>query len=62
MLLQWISIHCKNKIKISKENTNASSIVSKVWAFCQMLRDDMDRAYGSLVCVMCYIDWTKVQP
>jgi|GEM_PF-5161742 len=23
-----------------KENTNASSIVSKVWAFCQTLRDD----------------------
>lgn len=29
---------------MSKENTNASRIVSKVWAFCQTLRDDMGRA------------------
>ena len=30
----------ENIIKMSKGNTNASSIVSKVWAFCQTLRDD----------------------
>jgi hypothetical protein len=31
----------KEKNKMSKENSaNTSSIVSKVWAFCQTLRDD----------------------
>jgi hypothetical protein len=31
---------CLKNIIMSKENTNASSIVSKVWAFCQTLGDD----------------------
>ncbi len=42
-----------------KENTNASSIVSKVWAFCQTLRDD-GVGYGDYLEQLTYLLFLKM--
>jgi type I restriction enzyme M protein len=44
---------------MSKENTNASSIVSKVWAFCQTLRDD-GVGYGDYLEQLTYLLFLKM--
>ena len=44
---------------MSKENTNASSIVSKVWAFCQTLRDD-GIGYGDYLEQLTYLLFLKM--
>lgn len=44
---------------MSKENTNASSIVSKVWAFCQTLRDD-GVSYGDYLEQLTYLLFLKM--
>lgn len=44
---------------MTKENTNASSIVSKVWAFCQTLRDD-GVGYGDYLEQLTYLLFLKM--
>ena len=44
---------------MSKENTNTSSIVSKVWAFCQTLRDD-GVGYGDYLEQLTYLLFLKM--
>ena len=44
---------------MSKENTNASSIVTKVWAFCQTLRDD-GVGYGDYLEQLTYLLFLKM--
>ncbi|WGK95129.1 MULTISPECIES: type I restriction-modification system subunit M [Flavobacterium] len=44
---------------MSKENANASSIVSKVWAFCQTLRDD-GVGYGDYLEQLTYLLFLKM--
>ena len=44
---------------MSKENTNASSLVSKVWAFCQTLRDD-GVGYGDYLEQLTYLLFLKM--
>ena len=44
---------------MNKENTNASSIVSKVWAFCQTLRDD-GVGYGDYLEQLTYLLFLKM--
>jgi type I restriction enzyme M protein len=44
---------------MSKENTNATSIVSKVWAFCQTLRDD-GVGYGDYLEQLTYLLFLKM--
>lgn len=44
---------------MSKENTNASGIVSKVWAFCQTLRDD-GVGYGDYLEQLTYLLFLKM--
>lgn len=44
---------------MSKESTNASSIVSKVWAFCQTLRDD-GVGYGDYLEQLTYLLFLKM--
>ncbi|WP_298119077.1 class I SAM-dependent DNA methyltransferase [Flavobacterium sp.] len=44
---------------MSKENSNASSIVSKVWAFCQTLRDD-GVGYGDYLEQLTYLLFLKM--
>ena len=44
---------------MSKENTNASNIVSKVWAFCQTLRDD-GVGYGDYLEQLTYLLFLKM--
>jgi type I restriction enzyme M protein len=44
---------------MSKENINASSIVSKVWAFCQTLRDD-GVGYGDYLEQLTYLLFLKM--
>jgi type I restriction enzyme M protein len=44
---------------MSKENTNATSVVSKVWAFCQTLRDD-GVGYGDYLEQLTYLLFLKM--
>lgn len=44
---------------MTKENTNTSSIVSKVWAFCQTLRDD-GVGYGDYLEQLTYLLFLKM--
>ncbi len=44
---------------MNKENTNASTIVSKVWAFCQTLRDD-GVGYGDYLEQLTYLLFLKM--